>query len=195
MHELEVGEVDAVLHDVLRMDLQSGPEQGGRRHRWVVVVGRLVVAEVAEDVRHVEVRCTTAHVVPDPHRRVTFQGWIAADATTLVRVVLVGHTHVAALGVPLPAVERAHQTLALHMPTVAEVCPEVFAVSVEDDDSPRRRTPGHHLLPEVLHRVHVAHADLGRPGDLEPAGGLHGQRCLRHEWTIEPSVKVCKKVL
>ena len=177
VHELEMGEVDAVLEHVLRMHFQPRPVHGGDR---VVVGEAAAVAESGEHVGDVEVGLASLHVVPDVDRLVALGHRIGADAPAPVGPVLVGDADVAALVVPLPAVKRTLDDLALDVTPETQVCAQVLAVGVHHGHPARMRPPRHHLLTEVRHPVDLADSDLGGPRDLEPSRRFHRQRRSRH---------------
>ena len=181
VHEFEMREIDTVFEHVLRMQLQGLPIQPLLR---VVVLGAAAVAERGEDVRRVEIRLTALDVVPDVDRGVALHHGVGADATAPVGPVLVGNADVSALLTPLPAVERALQHLADDRAAITQMRTEVLAVGVHHGELTGLGPPRDHLLPEVLHRVHVAHTDLVGPGDLEPAGWCHRQRRLSHAGSL-----------
>ena len=163
---------------VLRMQLQTRTVEGRGGNRRIVVVGGLTIGKISEYVGHIEIRFPALNVVPDPHGRIAFDGRIAADPAALLGAFSYG-THIAAVGIPFQAVERADQILALDVPAVSEVRTEVLATGVEHRHPARCGPPGHHLPAEVLHLVDRTDGDLRRPGDLEPAGRFHRQwwRC------------------
>ena len=178
-------EVDAVLEHVLRMHLQACAEQALLR----VVVGRGAgVAEAREDIGDIEVRLPAVDVMPDVHRLIAFGHRVGPHATSAVGSALVRDADIAAVVVPLPAVERALDDLALDVAAVAEMGAEVFAIGVHHGQPPRLRAPRDHVAVEVLHPVHVADVDLVGPRDLEPTGRFHRQWRLGHGQIIEHSM-------
>ena len=171
VHELEVGEVDAVLEHVLRMHFQRLAVQP---LLGVVVGDATAVGEARENVRRLEEWGASLDVMPDVDRFVALGHRVGAHAAAAVRARLIGDADVATLDVPLPAVEGALNHLADDVAAEAEVCSEVLAVGVHDRDLAGFGTPRDHLLAEVLHGVDVAQLDFVGPRDLEPSRRLHG---------------------
>src|SRR3954454_14177531 len=84
------------------------------------------VDEAREHVGCVEKRLPPLYVVPDVHRLVAFDDGVRPDAAAPVRPVLVRDTDVAALVIPLPAVERTLQDVALDVSSIPEMRAEGF---------------------------------------------------------------------
>src|SRR5690606_19645108 len=95
---------------------------------------------------------------------------LLADGVT----VLVGDEGVLTLGTELPAVVGALDALALDLATVTQAGPQVAAVGVEDGEFALQGAKGHQLVAEVFHRFDPTRGDFPAPGDVEPAGGFHG---------------------
>ena len=115
------------------MQLQAFAEQP---LLWVVVGGAAAVVEAREDVRRVEVGVAPLDVVPDVDRFVALNDRKGADASTPVRAVLIRNADVAAVVIPLPAVERALDDLALNVSAVSQVGAQVLAVGVHHRQLP-----------------------------------------------------------
>src|SRR5690606_26595285 len=117
------------------------------------------VAEGGEHVGRVEERFPAQQVVPDVDGLVALHHRIGLHPAAAVGPILIGDAHVAALGAPLPAVERALDHLAEHFSAEPEVRAEVLTVGVHHGHPAALRAPGPHLLAEVLHRADLADYD------------------------------------
>ncbi len=180
-----MGEVDAVFEDVLRMHFQRLAVIPLLR---VVIVDTAVLVETREDVGGFEERIAPLDVVPDVDGLIALDDRIGANAATPVWPILVGNADVAALVIPLPAVEGALDDLTVDVTAVAEMSAEVLAVGVHHGQLTGLRAPRDHLGVEVRHPADVTGLDLVGPGDLEPTCRLHRQRWLGHTQMIEQSM-------
>jgi hypothetical protein len=102
------------------MQLEAQPVQGGGR---VVVDLTAAVAESGEHVGDVEIGLAPLHVVPDVDRLVALGHRVGEDASAAVGPAFVGDADVAALVVPLPAVEWAFDDVALDVATESQMAP------------------------------------------------------------------------
>ena len=115
-------------------------------------------------------------VVPEEDALVAFVDWPRAQLLRDVGTVLVRDVLVLAVGAPAPAVVGALDAVAVHLPVVAEVRPEMEAVSVEDVQLPVEGAVGDELPSEILERLHRLGRDLGAPADHEPPSGAPRER-------------------
>ena len=157
VHELEMSEVDAVLQDILRVHFQGFAVEPLLR---VVVVGTAGVVEAREHVGGVEERVAPLDVVPDVDGFVALHDRVGTDATAAVGPILVGNADVAAVVVPLPAMEGTLDDVALHVAAVTQMRAQVLAVGIHHCQLTGFRAPGDHLRVEVLHPAHIAGLDL-----------------------------------
>ena len=161
---------------VLGMHLQAGAVQP---LLGVVVGGGAGVAEAGEHIGHVEERIPTLLVVPDVDRLVALDDRERADPSApAIGAVLVGDAHVAALVVPLPAVEWGLDDLALDVAAVAEMGAQVFAVGVhhgELADGARqaiRSRPKYFIRCTSPIPISSDHATWNQPVGFMDKGGL-----------------------
>ncbi len=161
------------------MQFQAFAIEAGVRVGRIVILGA-AVGETCEYVRNVEIGVAAIDIVPDVDRFVAFRHRKRANTPPPIGSILVWDTHVAAVLVPLPAVERTHDSVALHMTAITQMGAEVFAIGIHHGQRARGGSPGHHLATEILHPVDVTGANLGGPCDLEPSRRLHRQRRLCH---------------
>ena len=161
VHVAEVRAVDAVLGQLLggggdrevhRGPLASSPRSTSRP--WSgISYSRLGALGVVP--RHDEVLADLADRV-------------RAHPGLLVGAGAVGDVGVGAVGVELPAVERADQLAAVDVAAVAEVGTEVRAVGVVEVGGALVVAPQHEVAAEVVAGEHVARLELARPRHLEP---------------------------
>ena len=162
VHVAEVRGVDGVLAHLLDAGLHD-------------VVGLLGPAELAavdlQDGLDLPGGGLAVRVVPGVDEAVALHGRVGADLGLLVGAVGVRDVAVGALGVELPAVERAHDLAALDGAAVAEVGAEVRAERVLHVDAALLVAPQHEVGVEVVGRLGLAHLEVGGLGHREPPGG------------------------
>jgi hypothetical protein len=158
----EVGRVDGVLRHLLEggVDLVAGAAHVGP-------------VRVAVDQRgllgHVPQRLGVLRVVPGHDQAVALHRGVGVEVGLAVEPLAVGDGGVGALGVELPAVERAADLAAEHRSTVAEVGAEVRAEGVVEVERAVLVPPADQVPRPVVERLRLAHREVVRVAHAEPA--------------------------
>ena len=156
--------VRGVLDDHLRVHLDP-VEHAGVRMQRVVLVG----LEFGQH-RRLPVGCPAVAFVPHQDESVPLRARIGPHADILLAADLaVRDQRIGAIAVPMPAMPRTHDVLALDGPADPHVRAEMLAVRVQHMHLPGLGAKQHQLLTEVMHPLHLADRQVRREPDDEPA--------------------------